>query len=203
MSKIVVLLLLVCLIEVYSHTNHHDLELLEDSYHHHMSDEIRRSDEDKLRSRRNLVRKLSTTIESFRKANFDEGCCDGFDPDILKEVEELVQHFGNAWDEIMEKYNVKPIPKFTKTLNEIIESVTKVREKISNILPDVSKGQPSSEVEIKSKDQLLDEDPDYDIGVDSTEEEYLDDGVVIPDHENAIKELQDRIKVLLQGLPPF
>ncbi|CAO1311117.1 unnamed protein product [Diamesa serratosioi] len=231
---VVVLLFLIGLIEVYAQHDHHT-ELLEDSYHHHYNDEVRRLDNSNVKSRQNQMNKLSTTVEATRKANVVEGCCDGIDPLIIQEVQELVQNFGISWEGIMQKYNVKPLSTFTKKLNGISEAVINLGDLVGNMQSIVnSEDEPfvaqsnifeNSNIQIPSYNPppiypeygnsnilsmstydpdsiIINEVPDYDTGSDTSEEEYVDDGRVIPDKTNAIQELRRKIKNLLESLGP-
>lgn len=108
MYKIVVLLFVVGLIEVYSTAEHN-----------HKDEPSRRS---------NILSNLNQKLKSMRRTieNF-EGCCDGLDPMMLQEVQPLSQNFGEAWESIMQKYNMNQVHEFVQTLDVISEAVLNLK----------------------------------------------------------------------------
>lgn len=119
--------------EVYAQHNPH-VELLEDPYHHHLSDEIRQTDADKHIHRSVILDKLTTRLKSTRRddTNF-EGCCEGLDPLMFQEVLELVNNFGTSWEQVIQKYNMKQLNKFVNTLDTITGAIFNVKNLINGI----------------------------------------------------------------------
>lgn len=114
MFKIVVLLLVVGLIEVYSTTEHN-----------HKYEPSRRSD---------ILSNLNQRLKSMRRTNDNfEGCCDGLDPVMLQEVQQLSQNFGLSWESIMQKYNMEQFSLFVQTLDVINEAISNLNNVVDGL----------------------------------------------------------------------
>lgn len=151
MLKIFVLLIVVDFMEVFAQHNH-DVELLEDFYHHHLSDEVRQTDTVPHFHRSVILGKLGSRLKSMRRDNNNfEGCCEGLDPMMFQEVLELVDNFGTSWEQIIQKYNMKQLNVLVNTLDTITEAILNVKNLVSGINADT---QHSSKSSLPTKKQM-------------------------------------------------
>ncbi|CAO1341090.1 unnamed protein product [Diamesa hyperborea] len=148
--------------EVFAKHNHHE-ELLEDSYHHHLSDEIRQADAGKHLRRSVILEKLTSRLKNMRRDNTNfEGCCEGLDPLMFQEVRELVNNFGTSWEEIIRKYNMKQLNEFVNTLDTISDAISNVKNLVSGINSGTTDTQHSSKSLLPIKKQMTTDKEDND-----------------------------------------
>ncbi|CAO1343770.1 unnamed protein product [Diamesa tonsa] len=186
MLKIIVLLIVVDVMEVFAKHNHH-LELLEDSYHHHLNDEIRQADAGNHQRRSVILEKLTSRLKNMRRVNTHfEGCCEGLDPLMFQEVRELVNKFGTSWEEIIQKYNMKQLNEFTSTLDTITKAISNVKQLFNGLRGGESEGAeiiPQPSLIPLSNDEIEYNELEAD-GFDENDESDFDENEDVEDESN-------------------